>query len=258
MTIDQARPLPPGHMAAEPTTPVSPRRHGFSWVAGLGELFIAAGLLLGLYVVWQLFYTDVQALRGQDALIESLDWADTVPAVVAGAPVESGDPPVMGTPDFTSTFAVLHVPRWGDDYARPVSEGITRRDVLDPLGIGHYPGTAMPGGEGNFAIAGHRTTYGKPFTDIDLLEVGDAIVVQTYEAWYVYRVTESTIVSPEDVEVVAPVPGEAGSSPDGRYITLTTCHPRYSAAQRWVVHGELESWNPVADGAPIELGGESA
>ena len=95
-----------------------------------------------------------------------------------------------------TTFGALHVPRWGYDYVKPISEGTDRARVLDPLGIGHYTNTAMPGEVGNFSIAGHRTTYGKPFTDIQDLKVGDALVVQTDTAWYVYRVTSSEIVQP--------------------------------------------------------------
>ena len=159
----------------------------------------------------------------------------------------------MDVQDYASVFAVLHVPRWGADYAKPIAEGVTRKDVLDVLGLGRYPQTAMPGGFGNFAVAGHRTSYGKPLTDVDTLQVGDALIVQTEDAWYVYTVTSWSIVRPTQIEVIAPTPGVKDSEPSGRFITLTTCHPRYSAAQRWIVHGELNYWAPTGMGIPPEM-----
>ena len=111
----------------------------------------------------------------------------------------------------------------------------------------------MPGGVGNFAVAGHRTTYGKPFNRIAELEPGDALVVRTADLWFVYRVTEHHIVLPEQVDVVAPVPGEPGAEPERATITLTACHPMFSARERYIVHGELEGWMPVADGVPAAL-----
>jgi sortase A len=111
----------------------------------------------------------------------------------------------------------------------------------------------MPGEVGNFAVAGHRTTYGKPFTDIATLEVGDSLVVQTEDAWYVYTVTGSTIQAPEYIAAISPVPGKPGEQPTAASITLTTCHPRFSAEQRFIVWGELKYWAPSGNGFPSEL-----
>ena len=252
------------HAPAEQPGPTPEARPRLSVVGILGELLILAGALLALFVVWQLFYTDVQGERAQREVVESLDWADedVVDGITAGdAGVETipselkrtDDPPEMDYPAFTDTFATFMVPRWGQDYVKPISEGTTRADVLDPLGIGHYEDTALPGEMGNFAISGHRTTYGKPFADVDVLETDDALIVQTEDAWFVYRVASWEIVRPTDVQVIAPVPNEPGAEPDGRYITLTTCHPKFSAAQRWIVHGELEYWAPTGHGVPEEL-----
>ena len=256
---------PPGSAAA--AAPAA-RRPGFGTrlISLVGELLIVAGAVIGLYVVWQLFYTDVTAAREQQEVLETLDWAYTGeitadepaepegPLVIADADKQSPDTaPVMDEPEFLTTFATLYVPRWGTDYVKPISQGVTRREVLDVLGIGHYPGTAMPGELGNFAISAHRTTYGKPFNRIAELEHGDPLVVQTEEAWYVYRVTDDSIVLPHQVEVIAPVPGRPGVAPDGHYITLTTCHPMFSAAERFIVHGELEYWAPVGDALPAEI-----
>ncbi|WP_084106294.1 class E sortase [Demequina sp. NBRC 110056] len=231
----------------------------------LGELLILAGALLGLFVVWQLFWTDIQGERAQREVVESLDWVE--PDVVSGITADEAsgpetipdelkrtdDPPAMDYPEFVETFATFMVPRWGEDYVKPITEGVTRADVLDPLGIGHYPDTALPGEIGNFAISGHRTTYGKPFADVSELEEGDSLIVQTEDAWFVYHVESWEIVWPTQVEVIAPTPDQPGVEPTERYITMTTCHPKFSAAQRWVVHGTMDYWAPVGHGVPEEL-----
>lgn len=242
-----------------------------------GEVLVTAGVVLALYVVWQLFYTDVQSGRTQSAVLDGIEWPEPVRVpddVAAGTQGEDDAPPaadvvpvlpddakvftpegapVLGDQDVRATFAALHVPRWGPDYVRPVSEGTSRAEVLDKLGIGHYEGTAMPGAVGNFAIAGHRTTYGKPFSDINTLETGDALVVQTADAWYVYRVTGSTIETPDYIAAIADVPGTPGVAPTVASITLTTCHPKFSAEKRYIVWGELEYWAPTGLGYPSEL-----
>ena len=264
-------------IAEAPGTPVpaNPRRRALDSALGIvGEILITAGVLLGLFVLWQLFYTDVQSGRTQAAALDEIAWAEPVrvPAAAGQAPdAEVGTPeqtdlipedlkvyspdgaPVLASPATADTFATVHGPRWGYDYVKPISEGVSRAAVLDELGIGHYPKTAMPGAVGNFSIAGHRTTYGKPFTDIDQLQEGDAIVVQTESAWYVYRVTSTAIVAPTFVAAIAPTPDKAGVPATVASITLTSCHPRYSAAQRYIVHGELEYWAPTGHGYPSEI-----
>ena len=99
-------------------------------------------------------------------------------------------------------------------------------------GPGYILGTSLPGTGGNFAIAGHRTTYGAPFGNLDKTEVGDSILFQTNTNQYEYLITEVKIVSPEDTYVL-------GNFGDDR-ITLSTCHPKFSARQRLVVIGELK------------------
>nr|WP_202627862.1 class E sortase [Cellulomonas sp. APG4] len=224
----------------------------------LGELLVTLGVLVALFVVWQLWWTDVEAGREQRAVVEDLDWAvdtDDVPLPEAASePTTPSDPPVLDEPAHATTFATLRVPRWGSDYVRPVSQGTSRPDVLDVLGIGHYEGTAMPGEVGNFALAAHRTTYAKPFHLVEDLQVGDPLVVQTPEAWFVYRVTETRVVLPRDVEVIAPVPGDPGAEPTTAMMTLTTCHPMFSARERFIVHAELDTWQPVSEGLPEALG----
>lgn len=240
--------------AAPRPAPTRRRRDPVGVAVGvLGEVLLTLGLLLGLFLVWQLWWTDVVADRAQQEVVEELGWAD--PVEPADEPVgDLGDPPVMDEPADLTTFATLHVPRWGADYVRPISQGVDKRTVLDVLGIGHYPGTAMPGAVGNFAVSGHRTTYGKPFNRVAELQVGDPLVVRTEEAWYVYRVTGTDVVLPHQVEVIAPVPNQPGVEPDRRSMTLTTCHPMFSARERFVVWAELDRWQPASAGAPAELG----
>lgn len=232
---------------------------GSAIVGVLGELLITAGVLMGLFVVWQLWWTDVVALRQQQEVLHALEWAPPPPVTVDDAPPQPrrDAPPVDPEPAFGEVFAQLYVPRFGPTFVSPIAGGVDRRQILDVLGIGHYPGTAMPGGLGNFATAGHRTTFGRPYHQIADLQPGDPIVVRTATTWYVYRMTSSEIVYPWQVEVVAPIPGLKAGDPlpelTQRFMTMTACHPMYSARQRFVVHAELDYWLPVADGVPQEL-----
>ena len=149
---------------------------------------------------------------------------------------------------FGKAFAIVRIPRFGADYARPLLEG-TSHDILHQ-GVGHYIGTAMPGAIGNFAMAGHRTTYGRPFHDIDTLLPGDLIVVETRATYSVYAVKRHVIVDPTTVDVLDPVPQQPGARPTAAWLTMTACHPKYSAAQRYVVFAQLVHVYPHADGLP--------
>jgi LPXTG-site transpeptidase (sortase) family protein len=111
----------------------------------------------------------------------------------------------------------------------------------------------MPGEVGNFSMAGHRTKA--IFWDIDKLVAGDAIVVQTADAWFVYKVTGHEIVKPTAVEVVAAVPDKPGVTPTQALLTLTTCNPKFNNYQRLVVHAQLDRQQPRTAGNPAELGG---
>ncbi|RYV51889.1 class E sortase [Pengzhenrongella frigida] len=222
----------------------------------VGELMITLGALLLAFVVWQLWWTDVEGDRAQAAIVDELDWVPvpTTSATPVAQPRTDASP-ALAEPEHAVTFATLYVPRWGAEYVRPISQGVDRAGVLDPLGIGHYPGTAMPGDVGNFAVSGHRTTYGKPFNLVADLAVGDPLVVRTADDWFVYRVTSTEIVGPRDVQVIAPVPGDPAAVPTERLITLTTCHPMYSARERFIVHGVLDYWLAGQDSFPPEITG---
>lgn len=210
-------------------------------VRTVGELCITAGLLLGLFVVWQLWWTDVVANRDQarevTALTQAFERQDPAQPVTEPMP---GD-----------TFAIIHIPRFDGDPARPIIHG-TSPDVL-ARGVGHYTGSALPGEIGNFAVAGHRTTYGAPFNRIAELQPGDPIVIETATAYHRYAMDSHTIVLPSQGEVVAPVPGEPGLEPTEAWLTMTSCHPMWSARERYIVHAQLVETVPRADVTLAEL-----
>ncbi len=229
-----------------PRPPESPQPRepvrGDRWrtaVRTVGELLVTSGLIVLLFVVYEIFVTDFLNGQRQDDLNREVhaEW--------------EADPPVLGSQVPGDAFAVLHIPRLGEDYQRVVLEGTAYADLKD--GPGHYADSALPGEVGNVAIAGHRTTYGSPFRDLDLMRPGDPIVVETADSWFVYRVLGDPatgdfgadpsgipgqhIVLPTDVQVINPTPNAAADAPaTGHYLTLTTCHPRFSAAERLIIH----------------------
>ncbi|MGB3763864.1 MAG: class E sortase [Ornithinimicrobium sp.] len=149
------------------------------------------------------------------------------------------------------TVAVVSIP--SIDVELPVLEGV-EADILDQGVLGHYPGTTGPGSVGNFAVAGHRTTHGAPLYDLNKVAVGDSIIVQTPQGWDVFTMARQRIVDPDAVEVVAAVPDDARSTPTQRWMVLTSCHPKLSAAQRIVVYARLDRHLSLDQGPPAELG----
>jgi sortase A len=126
-----------------------------------------------------------------------------------------------------STLGRIAIPKI--DLDDVMFEGVTR-DTLKK-GPGHMPGTPVPGQPGNAVVSGHRTTYGRPFYDLDALSYGDRIEVETATGMHVYEVRKILIVQPTDVSVTEPMAGA--------WLTLTTCNPRFSAAERLVVQAVL-------------------
>lgn len=221
---------------------VEPRGKLGFWraLSGLvGELLITLGSFLVLFVVWQLFWTDVVADADMDQVVTSLE-KDYSSDRVHPKAVEMGD-----------AFAIVRIPRFGAKFARPLYEGTTR-DIL-MRGIGHYPDTVMPGEIGNFSMAGHRTTYGKPFNRIAELEVGDVIIIETADTYFVYRVRNWEIVLPTQVSVVLPVPNQPEVAASEALLTMTSCHPQFSSRQRWVTHAVLDTSYPRSEGLPKDL-----
>jgi sortase A len=212
-------------------------------VHGLGELCITLGVVLLLFVAWQLWWTDIAAGQTQSQLTHRLEQQWQAPPHASGKVAATTIKEIpMG-----DAFALIRIPRFGHDYVRPVLQGVGM-DVLKK-GVGHYPDTAKPGEVGNFAVAGHRVTYAKPFNQIAELKPGDAVVVETRDTWYVYRVKSHTIVTPDRVDVVAPVPEHPGEKPTERYMTMTACHPEFSARERYIVFSTLDKVLPKTGGA---------
>ncbi|GAA3411640.1 hypothetical protein GCM10018952_21100 [Streptosporangium vulgare] len=199
----------------------------------LGDLSVTAGLVVLLFCAYLLWGTGSYTAAQQALLRREL--AEEIPPVGAAGD-RRGEPP--GPIRLGGAVAMLSIPRLGDDYRYAIVEGVDQDRLR--MGPGHYPGTAMPGKIGNFVLSGHRTTYAAPFNRIDELRRGDLILVDAREARYTYRVTGKRVVDPTEIGVVAPVPGRPGREPTRALITLSTCHPEYSAAQRLIVSGELE------------------
>ncbi|HVE74615.1 MAG TPA: class E sortase [Mycobacteriales bacterium] len=199
-------------------------------IRGLGQTLMTFGVVVLLFCVYELKVTNIYTGREQARLDDALQetWQAAPPSAA----------PTVRTIPLGSGFAVLRIPRLGRDWGKVVVEGVTPADLK--RGPGHYPGTALPGEIGNSVVSGHRTTYGAPFSDLDRLRPADAVVVETRDSWFTYRVTRSSIVAPTAVEVIYAVPGQRDAKPTKRLLTLTTCNPKYSAAQRLIVHAELE------------------
>ncbi|RRO13762.1 class E sortase [Saccharopolyspora rhizosphaerae] len=251
-----------------PPRPPRPEGRARTAIHVLGELLITAGLVLLLFVFYVVYVTDLFTAQQQaDARGRMHEqWQ-----VQQRHPIAEPPPPAPG-----EGFAQLHLPTFGLDFT--VLEGTDLPTLA--AGPGHYPGTAWPGEQGNFSVAGHRNGRGAPFHDLDRLPSCAPLVVETATHWYIYRVLPMAeevatwdggggdprcqgvapvpapyeqvvgrrVVRPEQGEVVFPVPGAPPEvlPPDQRtrLITLTTCHPEFSARERLIVHGVLTTQYP--------------
>jgi sortase A len=219
----------------------------------VGRSCISAGVLTLLFVVYQLWGTGIREAQAQNRLRD--EFAEVVGDGASGDAVNTADTGDAGSTTTTigpppppptegDAMARILIPDIGVD--KIVVEGVTLDDLK--RGPGHYPDTPMPGQPGNAAIAGHRTTYGAPFNRIDELENGDEILVTTAQGAFRYEVNGQQIVSPSQVEVL-------DNQGDNR-LTLTACHPKYSASQRIVVTATLVG--PAAPSSPEPPGGANA
>jgi sortase A len=182
-------------------------------------LVISAVGLLGYPV-----YTNFEQGRIQDRLTKEIRSPEAKQAIEQRQ-IKVGDP-----------LTRIKIPKIGVDVV--VVEGTTPAALK--AGAGHYRGTPLPCEQGNVAIAGHRTTYGKPFNQIDRLAPGDKIILETPVGTCTYQVSDRAgspnpfIVDPSNISIVANTPGE-------RNLTLTSCHPKGSAKQRIVIRAQLVS-----------------
>ncbi|MFD9037710.1 class E sortase [Streptomyces bottropensis] len=200
-------------------------------VSVFGELLITAGLVLGLFVVYSLWWTNVLADREADKEANKVrdNWA-----------AENGP----GALDTKDGIGFLHVPAM-DNGEVLVKKG-TSAKILNGGVAGYYTDpvkATLPSSEkdGNFTLAAHRDGHGAKFHNIDKLGKGDAIVFETRDNWYVYKVYDTlTETSKYNVKVLSNIPKESGRKKAGKYITLTTCTPVYTSRYRFIVWGELE------------------
>ncbi|MGV9884752.1 class E sortase [Streptomyces sp. NPDC003006] len=218
--------------AETPAPAPAPRRRGRGPIATavsvFGELLITAGLVLGLFVAYSLWWTNVVADR------EAHKQGDRVRDHWAAGP---------GSVDTKGGIGFLHVPAMGNGEIL-VKPGTDSNHLNDGI-AGYYKKpikSALPQDKkGNFTLAAHRDGHGAKFHKIDKIKKGDAIVFESRDKWYVYKVYETLpSTSKYNVKVLDPVPRESGARKPGRYITLTTCTPVYTSTYRYVVWGKLE------------------
>jgi sortase A len=217
-------------------------------LGGIGRVMITAGTLILLFVAYQLWGTGLRTAQAQNGLesdfeaqAEQYAAENPAPDPAADSQAEPATTEIPPVPAPGEVVGRIEIPTIGLDWF--FLEGVGLEVLKD--GPGHYEGTPLPGQQGNAAIAGHRTTYGQPFHNIDDLGPGDRIIV-TYitGARFEYEYRDTEIVSPDRVDVIA-------DTEDDR-LTLTACHPKYSAAERIVVRADLLGPAQAPEPAPPE------
>lgn len=214
--------------------PTETSSRGRSVLYHLGLSLITLGVLIALFLCYQIWFTNILQARTQHTAIAEVQHELPPPLhhlvsrptfvlpVGPDVPLPNSRPAALGT-----WLGLLQIPKI--HLTQAIIQG-TDTDELR-LGPGHYPDSPALGATGNVAIAGHRTTWGKPFRDLNELAPGDPIVITTPAASLLYRVTATLVVAPTNVTVLAATPGPT--------LTLTTCNPPYSAVSRLVVHARL-------------------
>jgi sortase A len=215
-----------------------------TFVRGVGQTLLTCGLILMLFACYEVYGKTWQVIAERKKLSASLErsWGDTRSLAELGTDeaypsVAEGEPLVkLTSPELNLTWVVV--------------QGVSTSDIA--RAPGHYPTTALPGQVGNFAVAGHRSP--ELFWDLDRLEKGSYLVVESAQRYYVYTVYETRVVSPSDYWVVAPDPDHQEAAPTRRLLTLTTCNPKWDNYQRLIIHAELTGESLKSDGPPDELG----
>ena len=222
----------------------------------VGEILITAGVIVGLYIAWQLWFTSWEANAQQTDAVSAIssDWQES-PDKIGQARYD--DPPAAEhVSELGSPIGIIRIPVFGEKWEYSILEGTDNAAILDKGAFGHYKDTAFPGEVGNFAVAAHRNTYGAPMHYVEELNAGDAIIIETKEAYYVYKIYDRYPAKPSQGEVVWPVPNDADASekPTQRLMTITTCHPYIGVAiERMITHAEYDHWVARDDGIPEEM-----
>lgn len=237
-------------------------------IRAVGRVLITVGLLILLFVAYQLWGTGIWEARAQSDLEDKFErdlarreaTTTTAPTTAPTTTTLPAPTLVPTTPTFPSLTTTTTAPTTTTTPppAPPIPPagepvGVIRIDkigvdkvVVEGTGVpelrkgpGHYEGSPLPGQVGNAAIAGHRTTYGAPFGDLEQLASGDIISVQTLTGTWRYELMRDPfVVAPSEIEVLDPVPGQEAT------LTLTTCNPRYSASERLIVQAQLTGKTP--------------
>ena len=193
----------------------------------VGKLMITVGLLMLGFVAYQLWGTGIKTQQAQRDLAKEYEQltATTVPTA-STTPPEPALPNELNRGDVVGRIVMpdIGVNKW-------IVAGATM-DMLE-RGPGLFANTALPGQLGNSAIAGHRTSYGAPFSSIDQLDPGDDITVVTPRGSFTYAVTETKIVPATAVEVLDTI------DPEKATLTLVSCHPKWTSRERIVVFADL-------------------
>lgn len=264
---------------ADDPPPAASRHRVARAVGAIGRLMITTGVVLLLLVAYQLWGTNLQTNRSQGqladefaGLVDDEDAAGSTttteattttteaedgPETRPGQPVATIAPPALG--EVVGFFTIPAIGRTSPYY---VVEG----DGVAQLkrGAAHYPGTPLPGQAGNAAVAGHRTTYGAPLHDVDDLVAGDLIHFTTAQGEFTYSVRDVFIVRPDQTEVIQPQNATPENPLGDNMLTLTACHPKYSARERIIVHADLvgnpapklEGQDEAAEAVRTELAAE--
>ena len=257
-----------------------PKRRKLSVSLVLGELLLTIGVLALFFAFYESYWTNLESARIQADVSDELDsqWeADRV------------NPRQKITPELGTAFARMYIPSFGSDFSFAIVHGTTDADLI--AGPGHYTETQLPGEAGNFAVAGHRVGKGAPFNDLGKLKTCDAVVVETQSEWITYRVLPITeqgagrltaaqscmnqtqaervttgdyanltgryITLPTNVAVIGAKPGiedHLATADMEALMTMTTCHPQFSNAERMIVHAiKVESHPKDGDYRPAVL-----
>jgi sortase (surface protein transpeptidase) len=268
------QPVKPGGTAVKDRPEPAPAGKGTVAVRTVGEVLITMGLIVLLFMVYEIYVTDLFSAGKQSEASDQLngEWAKDRtlhPDLVDG-----------------KAFARIHIPSFGTDWNFTIQEGTD--DASLEVGPGHYKGTSLPGEPGNFAVAGHRVGKGAPFNDLDNLSSCDQIVIETSTDFYVYKVLPhddeienwaagkgadpkckgvSTlrdpsaadggpynetvgrkVVLPTNGAAVNPVPYKPADilpkAQQAALLTLTTCHPQFSARERLIITAVLTQQVP--------------
>jgi len=198
----------------------------------LGRTMIVAGLLLLSFVAYQLWGTGIAEGRSQNAM--SAQFAKPQPIQpVTPEPIQ---------PKLGDVVGRITIPSIG--VSKYVVAGVRLKDL--ERGPGLFPGSPMPGQKGNVAIAGHRTTFGAPFSRIDELHGNEKINLESKDGTFTYRVNgEPKIVSATDTAVATT------TNPDIAIITLVSCYPKWTSTKRIIVVATLETTETPPPATPL-------